>query len=125
MRRAVALRIAQSNNASSSTVHSAATHPVQRDVVSSAEVARRLVSLSPPAAPTPRTPTTPVIPPTTAAPAAPPDTTTTTTTATTTARDDTLSTTALLDRVDEMMSRLEERILEELERRGGRFTGYF
>jgi len=39
--------------------------------------------------------------------------------------DDALSTTALLDRVDEMMSQLQERILEELERRGGRFTGYF
>jgi beta-mannanase len=38
---------------------------------------------------------------------------------------ETMSSTALLDRVDEMMSRLEERILEELERRGGRFTGYF
>jgi hypothetical protein len=35
------------------------------------------------------------------------------------------STTALLDRVDEMMARLEERILEELERRGGRFAGLF
>jgi hypothetical protein len=38
---------------------------------------------------------------------------------------ETLSTTALLDRVDEMMGQLQERILEELERRGGRFTGYF
>jgi hypothetical protein len=36
-----------------------------------------------------------------------------------------LSTSALLDRVDEMIGQLEERILEELERRGGRFTGYF
>ena len=36
-----------------------------------------------------------------------------------------LSTSAVLDRVDEMMGQLEERILEELERRGGRFTGYF
>ena len=36
-----------------------------------------------------------------------------------------LSTSAVLDRVDEMMSQLEERILEELERRGGRFMGYF
>ena len=35
------------------------------------------------------------------------------------------STTAVLDRVDEMMAQLEERILEELERRGGRFTGSF
>lgn len=36
-----------------------------------------------------------------------------------------LSTTEVLDRVDEMMAHLEERILEELERRGGRFTGTF
>ena len=43
----------------------------------------------------------------------------------TSATEDALSTTALLDRVDEMMGQLEERILEELERRGGRFTGYF
>jgi hypothetical protein len=35
------------------------------------------------------------------------------------------STTEVLDRVDEMMAHLEERILEELERRGGRFTGTF
>jgi hypothetical protein len=35
------------------------------------------------------------------------------------------NTTAVLDRVDEMMAHLEERILEELERRGGRFTGSF
>jgi hypothetical protein len=35
------------------------------------------------------------------------------------------STTEVLDRVDEMMAHLEERILEELERRGGRFTGSF
>jgi hypothetical protein len=48
-----------------------------------------------------------------------------TTAAPETATDDTMSSTALLDRVDEMMNQLEERILEELERRGGRFTGYF
>ena len=38
---------------------------------------------------------------------------------------DTDSTTALLDRVEEMVAQIEERILEELERRGGRFAGYF
>ena len=35
------------------------------------------------------------------------------------------TTTSVLDRVDAMMAQLEERILEELERRGGRFTGSF
>lgn len=35
------------------------------------------------------------------------------------------STTILLDHVDELMTRLEERVLEELERRGGRFAGLF
>jgi hypothetical protein len=48
-----------------------------------------------------------------------------TATATATAAADPPSTTAVLDRVDEMMAQLEERILEELERRGGRFTGTF
>ena len=71
----------------------------------------RFVSQPPPAAPAPPIP---------ASLAPSPDTTRMNPVA-----EDELSTTALLDRVDEMMSQLEERILEELERRGGRFTGYF
>ncbi|MGH9226704.1 MAG: hypothetical protein ACRD2W_23605, partial [Acidimicrobiales bacterium] len=35
------------------------------------------------------------------------------------------SPTALADRIDELMAELEERVLIELERRGGRFAGYF
>ena len=33
--------------------------------------------------------------------------------------------TALADRIDELLEQLEERVLIELERRGGRFAGYF